>query len=285
MLYPELLPMIAECLQGERTSIASLSAVNKTTYRELMPVLYSKVVLEDLGTIVMFCRTILSMSSSRCHDLVKNLWIGPSRFEPFADIVPNLHTIRSMLSKLVNLRDLTLTPTTPMLASLYTGLECTFQLTRLACTCHRDEHFVAFLKGQSSITHLELGQLEGTIWGSRGSLSLAKHYNNIESQNMFLPRLTSITADAIVISTLCPGRPIEHVQITEMAGIKGETLAASVALSTAAVYAIEFEVLALPSQLVSLFDILTALKSTPLSSTLREMKIRFNLVSTHLISW
>ncbi|KAG8721012.1 hypothetical protein FRC08_016322 [Ceratobasidium sp. 394] len=206
MLPPELLLIVAELLQQGGEAITNLSIVNRATHRTLLPMLYSEVALNDSETVNFFCQTIINKSPFRCHELVKKLQIGPSRLLLISHILLGSELdfikIHRMLGALENLQELTISLPTPMLESLYRGLKCTFQLTRLICTCHPDEYFVAFLDSQPSITHLDLSQRGWEAEDPHAATGFVEHYNSLESRDLFLPCLSSIAGDCRSRSTL-----------------------------------------------------------------------------------
>lgn len=284
MLYPELLFLITEHLQRDRASISRLAAVSKMTHSLLLSALYADVTLYDATSIALFCRTLMSSSTLRYGDLVQKLWIGPTRPAPFREIALLVDQIRTALNTLRHLRCLTLTPTTPLFGRLFVGLECPFQLRQLVCASHPDAHFASFLQRQPSITSLELGDLEMS-WGARSIVSLVNHYQNyIISGLPFLPHLTSLVAEPVTLVSLCVGRPIHRVGIHGPAGTVGKALAMSIAQSAAPICAIAVEIRSVDDLQNLLLRILEPLKSTPVVSTLKELKVSFQLVSVRTIA-
>lgn len=284
MLYPELLLLISEHLQQDRASISRFAATSRMTHSLLLSALYADVALYDSMSIALFCRTIMSSSTFHPSDLVQRLWVGPTQPAPFREIALLIDQIRSTLGVLKQLQHLTLTPTTPLLGRLFLGLECPFQLRQLVCASHPDSHFASFLQRQPSINSLELGDLE-MGWGSRSIVSLVNHYRNYVISGLpFLPDLTSLVADPATLAALCAGRPIDRVGIHGPAGTAGEALAMSISQSTAPLRKIAIEVHTEHELQNSLERFLKPLKSTPVASTLKELKISFQSVSVKIIA-
>lgn len=279
MLYPELWLMIAERLGTDKSSISKLMAVSKTTYGVLLPVLYTMVALYDHESIALFCESMSLSLSSRRSNLVKNLWVVPGYSTPSRQIVSMVPLIRSILSALKNLEQLTLTPTNAF-EGLFVDLECSFRLTHLTCACYPDDHFAGFLQKQTSVTNLDLRRLERAHWGVRAIIGLVNHYNRrLASQLPFLPHLSSITGDSVVLKLLCAGRPISRVVVTELLSTHGDPLAMSIAQSTAPVCSVTIEIDTWHEWQDTVLKLLRPLKSTPTASTLKDLRILFDSVS------
>ncbi|KAG8721011.1 hypothetical protein FRC08_016321 [Ceratobasidium sp. 394] len=210
---------------------------------------------------------IISRPPSCCHKLVRKLQI---KWNQLDGVPHNVKIVGLMLGALENLQDLDVTPTTP-LGPLYIGLKCPFQLKRLVCARQPDKHFVAFLNSQPSIVHLELGQPKNNM---ATSIGLVNQCRNLESKDAFLPCLASIAGDPPVVSALCPGRPITQVKVTNLL-VESEALAHSIAMSTVVVRAINLEIYSQLSWQTVISRFLSHLKSTPVASTLQELKFYF----------
>ena len=283
-LHPELLLLIAECLQQDQASVSNLAAVCRMTHDTLLPTLYSNVALHDATSISLFCRTVASPSIVPYSDLVQKLWIGPTQPAPFREIALLVDQIRLAFNTLRHLQQLTLTPTTPLLGRLFTGLACPFQLTQLVCASHPDAHFAGFLQRQPSITHLELGDLE-MGWSARSIVGLANHHHNYAISGLpFLPHLTSLIAEPAIIASLCPGRPINRVGIHGPVGTVGKALAAAIVQSTASVCTIAIETHTEDEWRNMLSHLIDPLKSTPVAATLKTLNITSQLVGVIVTS-
>ena len=282
MLYPDLWLMIAKRLESDQASIMSLMTVSKTTYGALLPVLYSTVTLYNNESISLFCDSISLPVSSQRSDLVKSLRIVPGYSTPSWQLVSIAPRIRTILGTLKNLEQLTLTLTpTPSAGELFQGLECTFRLTHLACYCYPDDHFAGFLQQQTSITHLNLRSYTRAHWGARPTVGLVNHYNRrLASQIPFLPNLTSITGDSIALKLPCAGRPISQVAITELLPTHGDALAESISLSTVPVRSVIVEITTWHEWQDEVLLLLDPLKSTSAVSTIVDLRILFDSVST-----
>ncbi|QRV79660.1 ClC voltage-gated chloride channel protein [Ceratobasidium sp. AG-Ba] len=265
MLNADIMLLVAGYLQQERKSISALAAVNQETYQTLLPLLYSEVAIEESETLRLFIQTIISRPPSACHEFVKKLWIGLTELDLYGRVGSNIDDLRTMLCTLKNLKDMTITPTTPLLGILYVNLKPPFLLESLVCACLPDEYFLAFLHNQSSITRLELGQQSKTHWGARATIGLVNHYNDLASKNAFLPQLNTITSDSTAVSALCPGRPISRVEISDLMETEGRVLADSIGRSTSDELWED-----------AVFVLLSHLKATPIVSTLHKLTIEFH---------
>lgn len=244
MLYHELWLMIAEQLETDQVSIMNLVMLSKATYRILLPALYTTVTLCDSKSISLFCESVSLPLGSQRSNLVKNLWVVPGYSTPSQQLVSIVPQVRLILMRLKNLERLALTSIpTASFGELFEGLECSFQLTHLTCACYPHDYFAGFLQQQTSITDLSLRSLARSHWGARLTVGFANHYNRRQASKLpFLPNLTSVTGNSVVLKLLCAGRPITSVVITELSPTRGDALAASIAQSTAPVRSLTVEV-------------------------------------------
>lgn len=280
MLYLDLWLMIFEWLGTDKSSIFTLMAVSKNINNILSPLLYTTVSLHDYETAFLFCESMSLPLSSQRGNLVKRLSILPGYTGPSQDIAPTVTLVRSILRKLKNLEQLTLLPTTPF-GALFRNLGCSFRLTHLTCACYPKSRFASFLRKQSSITDLDLRRLEKDYWGTVATVRLVKHCNRrLAFRLRLLPNLTSITGDSLMLTLLCAGRPINRVVVTDLLSTHGGALAISITRSTSSVRSLAIELDTLSEWRDSVLNLLDPLKSTPVASTLLDLRVLFDAVST-----
>lgn len=204
-LHPDLVRSIAEHLQDDTHTLASLCLVDKEALNSVAPLLYKTIHLSAVRSISGFCDTI--MQSDR------NLGIYPTSIlfvplENHADkeLYPVVELIQNILPHVPNVTDLALGIDTPNLIELHRYLQhhsVPFSLHRLAC--HFTPDLMPFLSAQSSIRTLLLYP----------PYDMPAHPCIIASPppSSVLPYLKSTITDVYTAISLLPGRPVSHVHV------------------------------------------------------------------------
>jgi hypothetical protein len=274
--------VVLKHFSGDLASLSRLSLVSRAVHRVLLPFLYAKVVLHDMQRITLFCRTMHSAPQSKCNELVKSLWIEPYVHPSYTlkELISVIEQIHSMLKALTNLEELTFIPTNYLFADVFLALNPEFLLTHFRSICYPGAHFAAFLRSQTSITHLTLDKFVAKGFPFR-TQPVNHYYENLASQQNFLPQLVSIEADSTVLGAFCVGRPIKNIILNEFKKQKPEhpDLALSIASSAVPVRSITLTVTVQDLEQGVESQLLASLKSTPVASSLQELSVILALVS------
>ncbi|KAF8608001.1 hypothetical protein BDV93DRAFT_519971 [Ceratobasidium sp. AG-I] len=200
-LLPDLVRSIAEHLYGDTYTLASLSLLDNQSFALVIPLIYGVVRLFTIQSIHQFCDAIIHSE--------RNLGLYPTSIHFGSEymIRKQLHQIiepiRGALRRTPNLTELVLGMDGPGLIDLYQHLHLhppPFSLRRLEC-CFIPDYLLPFLSLQPSIHTLKM----------KPRLSQGSAYIHTPPASSVLPRLKSITATALTIHNLLPGRPISHV--------------------------------------------------------------------------
>lgn len=274
LLYHDLLVIISEYLVADLSSLSKLSQVSRQTHAAVVQSLYKTVILHSLRSIGLFCNTILT-GPHNLRPLVKTLWIGPAAYDRCPGIVALVSRIAAVLRQLPNLRDLSLTPMAQSFGELFTGLlSCNFRLDSLKASYHTHHSFVQFLQSQPSITRLYLHDPDTE---PPRSYKLVSSINAFSAKGPFLPNLVFVSADPKVLTSLVPGRPVSHVEITVGACLHNEqdaliSMVSALSQSAAPIVSI----IHIPRTIrIHLWGhrLLQTLKTTHISSTLKNLTV------------
>lgn len=199
---PDLVRLIAEYLYDDSHTLVSLCLLDKESLGVVVSLLYKTVHLSSIESICQFCDAVLHST--------RNLGAYPTLIH-FNPEIPSdirfcrmLNSIRDTLRQTPNLKDLVLNIDVPNLVNLYQDLQLhppPFSLHCLICYFTPD-HLLPFLSTQQSIHTLTLHE---------SSLPYHTCYIRTPPPPHVLPHLKSITAHALTVHALLPGRPITHV--------------------------------------------------------------------------
>lgn len=201
-LPPDLVRSVAEYLQDDRKTLVSLCFLDKESFNLVIPLLYKSIRLHTIKSIQQFCNTILQSE--------RNLGIYPTSIQ-FSPEDPSdeqlchlIDPVQNILCQSPNLTDLVLEIDITSLPKLYQRLRSnppSFSLHQLTCFFVPD-YLLYFLSTQPFIHSLTIHE---------SHLPLLSYYIRTAPPSSFLPRLQRITANALTIHALLPGRPVSYV--------------------------------------------------------------------------
>jgi hypothetical protein len=195
-LTEDILLIVFSHLKYEKKALLNLLLVNSDISAWSLSLLYHSVTIYELTTIDLFCKAINTHSWAP-GPLVKSLSLDllvPSQnfqLEGVSDDI--LRDVRSVLTRMTNLRDLSL------LGYYITGalsqLHAPFQLDSISLSSFESPSIVDFLHQQSPVTRLELNEQLGG-------------FPRQISSSWLLPKLSTLVSCETELAALAPGRPI-----------------------------------------------------------------------------